>query len=83
MGYGKLFGGDITQHENYAITGKTAQGGPGSPSFGVQMHDHKNKQHKNPKETRGVAMKDHKRGIRKTDGYHAEPDHGPTESMAD
>lgn len=82
MAYGKLHGGTVPQHEGYAITGKTDQGGPGSPNFGVDLHNHKNNQHKDPGVTRR-GLSESQRAHPKPRGFHKEPDHGPKESMAD
>jgi hypothetical protein len=45
MAYGKLFGGPVTQHEGYAVTGKAPQ----DETFGVLQHNHKDRPNPEPK----------------------------------
>jgi hypothetical protein len=79
MASNKLFGGPITQHHEYAITGKANQ----NEAFGVDGHDHKHKPNKEPKVGRKRELGDQERGIGaglkphpKRMPMQAAPDHG-------
>ena len=78
----KVGSGPITQHEEYAITGKANQ----DQDFGVLKHDHKNRPNTEPKGGRKAWLRDHDRGVPPGIKYdpqrmtmQAAPDHGDHE----
>lgn len=66
--------GPIKQHQRLARHGGDPQE---HESFGVLPHNHSHKPHSEPKGGRKALKSDHERGIRKPNGYHPQPDHGP------
>lgn len=70
------YNGPITQHHEYAITGKANQ----DESFGVKKHSHSNgRSHNDGAHRKEGRMRDAARAIPKGNGYHPLPDHGPVE----
>jgi hypothetical protein len=77
-----LYGGPITQYEEYAITGKAPQ----DEDFGVLKHNHKHRPNTEPKGGRKAWLRDHERGVPPGIKYDpqrmtmpAVPDHGDHE----
>jgi len=66
MAYGKLYGGTVTQHEGYAVTGRANQ----DETFGVEGHDHTHKPNRKPKIGRKRHLRDHERGVGPSINHH-------------